>query len=873
MTDSDPERARLAQQERGEEPWRLWGPYLSDRQWGTVREDYSPDGDAWAYLPHDHARSHAYRWGEDGIFGISDERQHLCFGLALWNGRDPILKERFFGLSNPEGNHGEDVKELYWFLDATPTHSYLKALYSYPQAAYPYADLVAENRRRTRADPEYEIIDTGIFDEGRFFDVTVEYAKEAADDVHVRVGIRNRGPDEAEIHVLPQLWFRNIWSWRGLAGEKLLLVAVPGGIAARHPELGPYGLGVEGTPELLFCENETNRRRLFGEADAPGPFKDGFHDAIVGGDRSAVAEAGTKGCAVHRLTIGPGQEVAIRLRLSAGSVRTPDPHETVLSLRRKEADAFYAGLQADIADPDARSVQRQAFAGMIWSKQFYRLDVRRWLDGDPAQPPPPPSRRTGRNANWRHLNASDILSVPDTWEFPWFAAWDLAFQCLPFALIDPDFAKRQLLALTREWYTHPDGQLPAYEWEFGDVNPPVHAWATWRVFEIDRERRGGEGDLAFLERVFHKLMLNFGWWVNRKDAGDRNVFQGGFLGLDNVGVFDRSNPPPGLGRLDQADGTAWMATYALNLMRIALELALHDAAYQDIAAKFFVHFLAIAEAMTTDRREGLWDEQDEFYYDEIGLPDGTDQPLRMRSIVGLVPLFCVEVIEPSLLARLPDFAGRLSWIIQNRPELAALVSRWEEPGAGHRTLLSLLRGHRMKALLRRMLDETEFLSPHGVRSLSRIYLDHPFRLEGFGAPLTVRYDPAESDSGLFGGNSNWRGPVWMPMNYLIIESLRRFQAYYGDDFRIECPTGSGQFTTIGGVADQLTARLSGLFARGRDGVRPVFTGRPRIASAPDLDDRILFHEYFDGDTGKGLGASHQTGWTGLVANLIARPKG
>ncbi len=866
------EQRRIDEADAGRADWRLWGPYLAERQWGTVREDYSQDGDAWAALPHDHARSRAYRWGEDGILGISDDHQLLCFALAFWNGRDPILKERLFGLTNPEGNHGEDVKELYWYLDALPSHAYLKAVYRYPQGAYPYGDLVAENARRGRAAPEYEIADTGTFAENRFFDVTVEYAKASPDDIHVVVTVANPGPEAADLHLLPQLWCRNIWSWQPGAVRPVLSPLEGGtGIRVEHPRIGTYHLAVEGKPALLFCDNDTNTRRLSGDRSATGPFKDGFHAFVVDGDATAVAATGTKACAQYRLTVSAGGEAVVRLRLTAGPEPLPiDAQGAVLHARRAEADAFYGALQADMPDPDACRVQRQALAGMIWSKQFYRFDVRRWLDGDPLQPPPPTGRREGRNASWRHLDSAAILSMPDSWEYPWFAAWDLAFHCLPLALIDPGFAKSQLVILTREWFSHPNGQLPAYEWAFGDVNPPVHAWATWRVFEIDRERRGGPGDIAFLERVFHKLMINFTWWVNRKDAGGRNVFQGGFLGLDNVGVFDRSNPPPGAGRVNQADGTAWMAMYALNLMRIALELALHNPVYEDIATKFFEHFLLVAEAMTDMAGEGfgLWDEEDGFFYDELELPDGRVVPLRLRSIVGLVPLFAVEVIEPETLERLPDFAGRLRWVLENRPELARLVSRWQEPGAGDRKLLSLLRGHRMKALLRRMLDESEFLSPHGVRSLSRVYRDTPYCLPGFGDPLTVSYAPGEAETGLFGGNSNWRGPVWMPMNFLVVEALRRFHGYYGEDFRVECPTGSGRLLSLDGVADELGRRLGSLFLRDGAGSRPCFGSRRTPDADPAADERLLFHEYFDGDTGRGLGASHQTGWTGLVANLL-----
>ena len=869
------EAERLGQAERGEAPWRLWGPYLAERQWGTVREDYSADGEAWTYLPHDHARSRTYRWGEDGLLGLCDDRGLLCFGLALWNGRDPILKERLFGLANGEGNHGEDVKELYYYLDATPSHSYLKALYKYPQAPFPYARLVTENARRGRDEPEFELLDTGIFDGDRYFDVTVEYAKAGPDDIAVAITVANRGAEAARLHLLPQLWFRNVWSWRpeAIARRPTLAAAGQGAIRAEHPWLGTYHLTCSGEAEILFCENETNRRRHDGEPDAKGPFKDGFHAHLVGGDANAISRTdGTKACAHHVLDVPAGGETTVRLRLARADAPCPvETDDATLVRRRAEADAFYAALQRSIADPDVRHVQRQALAGMIWSKQLYRYDVRRWLEGDPLQPPPSVERQRGRNAAWRHLNNADVISMPDKWEYPWFAAWDLAFHCVTFALVDADFAKGQLILLTREWYMHPNGQLPAYEWAFGDVNPPVHAWAAWRVFEIDRERRGDAGDLAFLERVFHKLMLNFTWWVNRKDRADRNVFQGGFLGLDNVGAFDRSKPAPDGGTINQADGTAWMAMYALNLMRIALELALSNPVYEDIATKFFEHFLLIAEAMTDMGGEGfgLWDERDEFYYDELDLPDGRMIPLRVRSLVGLAPLFAVEVIEPETLERLPDFARRLRWTLKNRPELAALVSYWQVPGAGDRRLLSLLRGHRMKTLLRRMLDEAEFLSDHGVRSVSRAHKDHPYVLEGFGDPLSVGYEPADSDSGLFGGNSNWRGPVWMPMNYLLIESLRRFHAFYGDEFKVEYPTGSGRFATLAAIADALSARLVGLFRRDEAGRRPALGPDERLQRDPHFRDHVLFHEYFDGDTGRGLGASHQTGWTGLVANLVA----
>jgi hypothetical protein len=870
------EQRRLEEDRLGRRPWRRWGPYLSERQWGTVREDYSAGGDAWGSLPHDLARSRAYRWGEDGLAGVSDDEQRLCLALALWNGADPILKERLFGLTNAEGNHGEDVKELYYYLDATPTGSYLKMLYKYPQRAFPYAALVEENRRRGRGQPEYELLDTGAFDGDRYFDVIVEYAKASPDDLLMRVTAHNRGPEPAVLHLLPTLWFRNTWSWK-LDAKTPRLSAAGRSVVAEHPDLGAYHLHVEDDAELLFCDNETNTARLYGVAGPAHP-KDAFHDYVVRGDRSAVnpAQAGTKAAARHTRTVPPGGSTVMRLRLSAGPQATPlGDFDDVFARRRREADDFYADLQAGLADADARLVQRQAFAGLIWSKQFYYYDVPEWLKGDPAQPAPPPQRRHGRNSEWEHLNNAEVVSMPDKWEYPWYAAWDLAFHAIPFAVIDPEFAKAQLVLLTREWYMHPNGQLPAYEWNFGDVNPPVHAWAAWRVFQIDRRRRGDCGDLPFLERVFHKLLLNFTWWVNRKDAQGRNVFQGGFLGLDNIGVFDRSAPLPTGGFLNQADGTAWMAMYCLNLLRIALELALHNPVYEDIATKFFEHFLGIAAAMTRvggdGQGVGLWDEADEFYYDELSLPDGRMARVKVRSMVGLIPLFAVETLEPELLARLPGFRGRLEWFLNYRRDLCGLVSRWQEPGRGERRLLSLLRGHRMKRLLRRMLDEKEFLSPYGVRSLSRAHLARPYVFSAGGEDHVVRYLPAESDSGLFGGNSNWRGPVWFPVNYLIVESLQKFHHYYGDDFKLECPTGSGTFLTIGQVADELTRRLCGLFLRSADGRRPALGGDDRRQSDPHFRDGLLFHEYFDGDTGRGLGASHQTGWTGLVAKLL-RPR-
>jgi mannosylglycerate hydrolase MGH1-like protein/glycosyl hydrolase family 63 len=866
------EAARLASISRGVH-WRRWGPYLSDRQWGTVREDYSPNGTAWEFFPHDHARSRAYRWGEDGIAGFSDDQLLLCLGLALWNGRDPILKERLFGLTNSEGNHGEDVKELYYYLDGTPTHSYMRMLYKYPQAAFPYALLVEENRRRSRHQPEFELIDTGIFAENRYFDVEIEYAKADVDDILMQVTIYNRAPEEATLHVLPQLWSRNIWSWQPQSMKPRIVTRGGDSVSVDHPMLPPMRLRCEGSPEFLFCENETNILRLW-EVAAPGQyFKDGINDYVVNGDRAAVnpARLGTKVAAHYRMTLPAGGDARLRLRLAHdGAASGFDDFGSVFRRRRAEADEFYAELQRDVDDPDTRLVQRQAFAGMLWTKQFYYFDIPEWLGGDPLQPPPPESRRHGRNSEWRHLNNADIVSVPDAWEYPWYAAWDLAFHCVILAQLDPGYAKSQLILLTRDWYMHPNGQLPAYEWAFGDVNPPVHAWAAWRVYEIDCAQRGGQGDRAFLERVFHRLMLNFTWWVNRKDVDGRNIFEGGFLGLDNIGIFDRSAPLPTGGTINQSDGTAWMAMYTLNLMRIALELALEDHVYEDIASKFFEHFLYIAGAMTNIGGEGigLWDEADEFYYDVLHLPGGERIPLRLRSMVGLIPLFAVEVLDSSVFARLRGFSARTHWFLDHRPQLAQLVSRWRDASAGERHLLSLLRGHRMKRLLSRMLDETEFLSDYGVRSLSKFHENNPYVFEHAGNRIGVHYVHGECASTVFGGNSNWRGPIWFPVNFLLIESLQRFHSYYGDDFKVECPVGSGRLLHLGEVAAELSRRLCRLFLRDEAGHRPVFGDSPIEQNDPNFRDNVLFYEFFDGDTGKGLGASHQTGWTALVALLL-----
>jgi hypothetical protein len=864
------EQQRLAQVFSDGEGWKKWGPYLAERQWATVREDYSPDGEAWDYFPHEQARSRAYRWGEDGLAGFSDLKQRLCLGLALWNGRDPILKERLFGLTSRQGNHGEDVKELYYYLDATPSHSYLKMLYQYPQDEFPYQRLIDESRRRDARAPEYELTDTGVFDGNRYFDVFVEYAQHEPDDLLMRIQVLNRGERAGVLHIIPQLWFRNTWSWAAGAPLPVMWRAQRRIVGVDHPELGSYQLHVEGDPLIMFTNNESNPRRLWNERAARGYWKDAFHDALIHRRIEALNEheLGTKMGLAYRFEIPARGEQQLRLRLCK---RPPSDafarFDAILGARRREADEFYAALQESLPDADARLVQRQAFAGLIWNKQFYCFDVHRWLVGDPTQPRP--DARRVRNREWEHLQNADIISMPDKWEYPWYAAWDLAFHCIPLAHLDLQFAKEQLRLLTRDSYMHPNGQIPAYEWTFSDVNPPVHAWATWRVFQIDRKQHG-RGDYVFLESIFHKLMLNFTWWVNRKDAAGRNVFQGGFLGLDNIGVFDRSSQLPTGGYLDQADATSWMAMYSLNLMRIALELARHNHVYEDIAAKFFEHFLFIAKAMNNiaDRGIGLWNERDEFFYDVLHLPDGTIEPLAVRSIVGLIPLFAVETLEPELLTALPMFRQRVESMLQRRPDLASLVSNWHDEGRGQRRLLSLLRGRRMKRLLKRMLDESEFLSPFGIRAMSRVHAAEPYVFRHDGLTLSVDYQPAESDSGLFGGNSNWRGPIWFPINYLIIESLEKFHHYYGDEFRVECPTGSGHFMTLDEVANELATRLTRIFLRDAQGLRPV-NGRPRPQLDPGFaQGTVLFYEYFDGDTGRGLGASHQTGWTGLVARLL-----
>ena len=868
------EEERLAEARERSAHWKRWGPYVSERQWGTVREDYSANGTAWDYFPHDHARSRAYRWGEDGIAGISDNHQRLCFAWAFWNGRDPILKERLFGLGSPDGNHGEDVKEYYFYLDSTPTHSYMRYLYKYPQRAFPYTALVEESRRRGRQAPEYELLDTGIFEEDRYWDIAIEYAKAGVDDVLIRVTATNRGPEAAPLHLLPTLWFRNTWSWDRGAPRPRLRGATPGAaIEAEHDTLGLRWLVAEGAPELLFTDNDTNLERLYG-APKPPYVKDGINDHVVHGVAGRVnpARTGTKAALHYRVVVPPGESAAIKLRLASTPPVEPrlgPEFDALFAQRIAEADAFYATVIPDCLPDDDKRVMRQAFAGLLWSKQFYHYDVRRWLDGDPAQPAPPPERQRGRNREWTHLYNADVISMPDKWEYPWYAGWDLAFHCVPLALIDPDFAKEQLILLLREWYMHPNGQLPAYEWQFGDVNPPVHAWAAWRVYKIDQRCRG-TGDRAFLERVFHKLLLNFTWWVNRKDAEGLNIFQGGFLGLDNIGVFDRSAPLPTGGYIEQSDGTSWMGMYCLNMMAMALELADQDPVYEDVASKFFEHFVYIARATHDRGGEGvsLWDDADGFFYDVLHLPDGRLTPIRLRSMVGLIPLFAVETIEPEILRKLPGFARRMQWFIDNRPEFALHVEMSEAPGRGTRLLLSIVTREQLPRVLRFLLDEEEFLSDHGIRALSRCHLENPYVLVLDGGEHCVAYEPAESSSGLFGGNSNWRGPVWFPVNHLLIESLQRFDYFYGDALKVAFPSRADRLMTLWDVSLELSRRLASLFSRDAAGRRPVHGAVDTFQSDPHWRDLILFYEYFNGDTGAGVGASHQTGWTGLVAKLI-----
>jgi hypothetical protein len=872
--DWNPERARVEAENLRLEHWTQWGPYLSDRQWGTVREDYSATGEAWDYFPFEHAHQRAYRWGEDGIFGICDNHQHLCFAPAFWNGNDSIIKERLFGLSGPQGNHGEDVKECYYFLDNVPSHAYMKALYKYPQAPFPYADLVATNARRGKLDPEYELIDTGVFANDAYFDIEIEYAKRAPNDTLVRIAATNRGNLPAPLHIIPQLWFRNEWTWA--PGTARPTIAPAPGIAhayaAKSSDVGEYWLYCDGAPDEFFVENETNTLTLFGVPNAQPYVKDGI-DRAVRGERGTTnpARTGTKLGLRYECSIAPGETRTIRLRL-CGRPDLADAIDSTFDATFKdrlwEADRFYASLNSFPSSPEYHRVQRCAIAGMLWSKQFYNYVVRDWLKGDPGQPTPPPERLRGRNHEWLHLYNDDVISMPDTWEYPWYAGWDLAFHTVVLALVDPGFAKRQLITLTREWYMHPNGQIPAYEWAFGDVNPPVQAWAAYRIFQMEHKMYG-VADYLFLERVFQKLLMNFTWWVNREDPEGHNTFMGGFLGLDNIGVFDRSAPLPTGGHLLESDATSWMAMYALDMMAIALELAQHDPSYEDIASKFFEHFLYIAYAINdTDESElGLWDSRDGFYYDQL-VVDGKSMPLRVRSTVGLLPLLAVETLQPQLVDRLPNFKRRFEWFIAHRPELAKNVASLESGGLGARRLLALMDGERLRRVLHVMLDEAEFLSPHGIRGLSKLHARHPFCITVDGMEMRVEYAPAESTSGLFGGNSNWRGPVWFPLNFLLIEALQNFHFFYGDDYRIEFPTGSGNEATLWEIATDLSKRLVGIFLPDEAGNRPFNGGNQKLQRDPYFRDHLLFYEYFHGDNGAGLGASHQTGWTGLVAKLI-----
>ncbi len=843
----------------GPADWKLWGPYVSERAWGTVREDYSESGEAWEYFPHDHARSRAYRWNEDGLGGICDLQQRLCFAFAFWNGNDSILKERIFGLTGNEGNHGEDAKEYWWYLDSTPTHSWMRWRYVYPQAPYPYDDLVAENRRRGRHDPEFELLDTGVFDDDRYWEITAEYAKASANDMAIRLRVRNAGPETATLHVLPTLWFRNTWSW-GLDERMPAISRVGSGLEAQHHSLGSMTLTADGDPTALFCDNETNAQRLWGLDGSRYP-KDGIGDHLIH-DTPTVNpdQRGTKAALHYQLSVEPGASTEIRLRLSHNGAAVGADFDDLLETRSAEADEFYASVLPTSTTGEEAMIARQALSGMLWSKQFYHFDIERWLDGDPSGTPPPAKRTTGRNSAWRHLNNADVISMPDKWEYPWYAAWDLAFHCVALADVDAQFAKDQLVLLCREWYMHPDGQLPAYEWAFGDVNPPVHAWAALRVFEAD-----GSRDFEFLERVIHKLLINFTWWVNRKDAEGNNVFEGGFLGLDNIGPIDRSADLPAGGRLEQSDGTAWMAMYCLNLLEMALALAEHDPTYEDVATKFLEHFTYIANAMNEC---GLWNDEDGFYYDVLHVPGVEPVPLRVRSMVGLLPLAATTTLSNATLARLPGFAARFEWFRTNKPHHAANVVHSDPDSEFDGWLLSIVSPERLPRILAKMFDEDEFLSPFGLRSLAKSHRDLPFVLDLAGSSASVGYEPAESEAGLFGGNSNWRGPIWFPLNYLLIESLERFTRYLGDAFTISYPTGSHQQQTLGFVAAELSARLVALFVDDSSGNRPVFGESDRFQQDPIWHEQLLFYEYFHGDTGQGLGASHQTGWTGLVARLV-----
>jgi hypothetical protein len=875
----DAERLRLKQDSDRQANWKRWGPYLAERQWGTVREDYSPDGDCWNYFTHDQARSRAYRWGEDGLLGFTDRECRICFALALWNGNDAILKERLFGLTGPEGNHGEDVKEQYFYLDSTPTHSYVKGLYKYPQIAFPYERLVSENRRRSRADPEYEILDTGVFGQNRYFDVFAEYAKKSPDDVLIRITVANRGPDPADIHLIPTLWARNTWTWgcthEGCEVKPYIGLQPDGTVAIDHVTLGKFRFAVEPQgkqPQWLFTENETNIQRVFGAPNRTPYVKDAFHRYIINQESAAVnpANVGSKAGAYFQFKIPPGKQITIRLRLyweqSAPKNAFDGDFDRVFKQRIAEADGFYDSIISPRLSPDMRNIARQGSAGLLWTKQFYHYVVRDWLTGDPDQPPPPQSRWQGRNSDWLHIFNRDVISMPDKWEYPWYAAWDLAFHMITLAEVDPEMAKEQLILLLREWYMHADGRIPAYEFEFSDANPPVHAWSVWRVYKMTGTR--GQRDRRFLERAFQKLLINFTWWVNRKDVNGRNIFGGGFLGLDNIGPFDRSRPLPIPGVLAQADGTAHMAFYCATMLSIALELARTDPVYEDIASKFFEHFIAIVDAMNSQGGTGLWDERDGFYYDQLYV-DGVYTPMRLRSMVGLIPLFAVEVLDGDLINSLKGFKKRMDWFLTNRTDLAKYIS-YMKPSNSNRThyLLAVPSQQRLTRVLQYFLDENEFLSPFGIRSLSKFHRDHPYVFHADGKQFEVHYSPGESDIGIFGGNSNWRGPVWFPLNFLFLEALEKYHYFYGDDFTVECPTGSGKKMNLQAVADEIGTRLINLFTADKNGWRPCQGENKCFAADPNWKDLVLFYEYFHGETGRGCGANHQTGWTSLAARLI-----
>jgi mannosylglycerate hydrolase MGH1-like protein len=879
------ETRRLDEEARRVHNWKRWGSYLAERQWGTVREDYSANGDCWNYLPHDHARSRAYRWGEDGIFGFSDRECRLCFAPAFWNGADPILKERFFGLTNSEGNHGEDVKEAYFYLDALPTHSYQRALYKYPHAAYPYDELLRVNGQRGKFEAEFEITDTAAFNENRYFDIEVEYAKAGPDDILIRITATNRGPEPARLHILPTLWFRNTWSWGRMTEDTPVRPEMRrignGDVKAEHATLGDFFWRLDPANAgdyhgLLFTENETNRQRLFNVPNETPFVKDAFHEAVIGGRGEAVNPGcfGTKAAAHYETEIAPGKSWVLQLRLAEERQAPAEDEvfgvafEQILSLRRTEADAFYnKHIPYEPAREEYR-IMRQAYAGLVWSKQFYYYEVVRWLQGDPTQPPPPPERLNGRNHDWPHIFNRDVLSMPDKWEYPWYASWDLAFHTVELARVDPAFAKSQLTLLLREWYMHPNGEVPAYEFSFSDVNPPVHAWAVWRVYKITGAR--GARDMMFLESAFQKLLMNFTWWVNRKDASGRNLFAGGFLGLDNVGVFDRSKPLRDGNFLEQADGTAWMANYCLTMLAIAMELAQYDSVYEDIASKFFEHFVTITHAVNTYGGTGLWDDKDGFYYDRISVSGGQDVPLKVRSIVGLMPLIAVAAASSTTTSKLPNFMKRVTWFLRNRPELGAHISEIYEPTGDAATtrMLAVVSRDQLVRILRYMLDENEFLSPYGIRSVSRVHKDHPYVLKWDNQDLRVDYTPGDSTTNLFGGNSNWRGPIWFPINYLLIEALERYHHFYGSGLKVECPTGSGQMMDLGAVARELKRRAAAIFLPGPDGTRPYAASLGRYAGDPLWKDNLLFNEYFHGDSGRGLGAAHQTGWTATIADCL-----